>query len=336
MVRERWMRVDSTARHGQWMCHTAEPHPGGVPVKKDASWTELAAVLRHAAEGDRSLRAPAGDGDAGRAAMHLNALLERLAAAETAAEETRRALAEGQSDLQAMHRRLGPAQRLAALGALVATIAHELGTPLHSVAGHLDLMMADPDLPPRLKERAQVVAGEVDRLAGLIRRHLRRLRTPMPEARPTPVNEVLRRIEQVMHPVFDARGIEVEMALDPEASEPWPCDAAQVEQVVLNLIQNAMDAMPEGGRLLLQTAATEGGRAISVSDTGCGVERENADRVFEPFFTTKGGNGTGLGLSLCREIARRHGGDIVLHYQPGQGTVVTLTLGTVPGSETDE
>ena len=95
----------------------------------------------------------------------------------------------------------------------------------------------------------------------------------------------------------------------------------------MNLIQNALDAMPEGGRLTVRTAATDGGLAISVGDDGAGIAEEHLDQVFEPFFTTKAtGRGTGLGLFLCREIARKHGGDIALDSRPGLGTVVTMTL----------
>ena len=240
-------------------------------------------------------------------------------------------LAAGQSELQAHQRQLGRAERLAALGALVARLAHELGTPLHSVAGHLDLMLADDGFPAVLRERALVIAGEVDRLGALIRNHLKRLRSPQPEIEPTDLSSLVRKIIDLMRPLLEVRSVSVELDLPPDAGEPFLGDPRQIEQVVMNLVQNALDAMPQGGNLILRTMVTENGRAISVADTGCGVAPEHLDRVFEPFFTTKGaGQGTGLGLPLCREIAHSHGGDIVLDSKPGMGTVVTLTLGTVP------
>jgi len=285
------------------------------------SWDEVTDALERASRGEPGVRVRE-EGESARAAGALNRLLARLDDVAT-----RR-----QSELQTLQRALGRAERLAALGALVSTIAHELGTPLHSVAGHLDLMLADPSFPDALRERASIVVGEVDRLTALIRGHLERLRAPLPEPKPEDVNALVERIESLMRPVFAARGVDAALDLEEAAAKPWPCDAGQVEQVLLNLIQNALDAMPRGGALRVRTAVTESGRAISVSDTGHGLDAERVERAFEPFFTTKGaGHGTGLGLPLCREIARRHGGDIVMDSRPDAGTVVTLTLGEIGG-----
>jgi len=243
----------------------------------------------------------------------------------------RLALATEQEDLLQLQQRLARAERLAALGAIVGQLAHELGTPLHSVAGHLDLMLSDPALPAAVRERAEIVAGEVDRLGALLRGYLRRLRAPGPRVAPTDVNAEARRIVRLLEPLLGRRSVAVELDLDPEAAAPFACDPRQIEQVILNLVHNALDAMPGGGRMVLRTAVTESGRAISVADDGRGIAPEALPRVFEPFFTTKAaGQGTGLGLSLCREIARGHGGDIVLDSRPGLGTVVTLTLAEPP------
>ena len=231
------------------------------------------------------------------------------------------------NELQVLQRRLGRAERFAALGALAATLAHELGTPLHSIAGHLDLLRADPTLPAPLRQRTEVVAGEVDRLCRLIRGHLKQLRSPLPQPAPTDLNAVVTRIARVMEPVLESRGIATTLDLAPKAADRFLCDAQQVEQVLVNLVQNALDAMPEGGHLTIRTAASEEGRAISVHDTGEGIPPELLEHVFEPFFTTKEeGRGTGLGLGLCREIAHHHGGDVALDSEPGYGTIVTLTL----------
>lgn len=241
-----------------------------------------------------------------------------------------RSSAETQSELLELQRRLAQAERLAALGALVATLAHELGTPLHSVAGHLDLVLDEPELPAAARERLAIVAGEVERLSGLIRKHLRRLRAPLPEPRPTDVNRLVAHIVEVMRPLFLARGIDCVSEFARGAAVELRCDPDQIEQVVLNLVQNALDAMPDGGRLEIRTSRTAHGRAISVADSGRGVAPEHLGRVFDPFFSTKRSDeGTGLGLALCLEIARSHGGDIVLDSKPGVGTVVTLTLGEV-------
>jgi signal transduction histidine kinase len=233
-----------------------------------------------------------------------------------------------------LQRRLAHAQRVAALGAVVGRLAHELGTPLHSIAGHVDMLLTDPRFPDDLRGRGQVVASEIRRLSTLIRGYLRRLRAPDPEHEDTDINVLVERTMRVMEPVLSGSAVVAETDLDPAAAEPFRCDPGHVQQAVVNLVQNALDAMPDGGRLMVRTAVTEGGRAISVCDTGRGVPAEHIDRVFEPFFSTKGVHGgSGLGLAICREIAHTHGGDILLDSDPDLGTVVTLTLATPPKRE---
>jgi signal transduction histidine kinase len=285
----------------------------------------LGEALDRIEAGDLSVRLPVPAQEAeARIARSLNRLAESLAArtAEQAA---------GQNELLALQRRVGRAQRLAALGAMVARLAHEMGTPLHSVAGHLDLLLADEGLPPRARERVEIVLAEVERLGMMIREHLRWLRSPEPKLAPTDLNALVRRAMAVMRPVLQARSITPTLDLDPKAAAPFRCDAHQVEQVLMNLVQNALDAMPRGGDLAVRTAVTESGRAISVCDDGEGIPPELLGRVAEPFFTTKAAErGTGLGLPLCLEIARHHGGDIALDSKPGIGTVVTVTLTDLP------
>jgi len=236
------------------------------------------------------------------------------------------------AELLELQRRVARSEQLSALGAMAARLAHELGTPLHSVAGHLDLLLAEPGLPEAARERIGVVAREVDRLGRLIRSHLRRLRAPAAPATPADVNALAESVVAMMRPVLEARGLEVSLELDPGAGEPFPCDALQVEQALVNLVRNAADAMDDGGVLSLRTQGVGDDRVLSVADTGAGVPDDLRAKVFEPFFTTKSpGGGSGLGLAICREVARGHGGSIVLDSQPGVGTVVTLTLRPLRG-----
>jgi signal transduction histidine kinase len=230
-------------------------------------------------------------------------------------------------DLLELQRRLTQAQRSAALGALVARLAHELGTPLHSIAGHLDLILGDPACPDALRDRAGIVAGEVNRLSQLIRGYLHQLRAPDPVYLPTDLNELVRATARLLEPAMADGRVALSLDLASEAAAQFPCDRGQVEQVLLNLAQNALDAMGDGGRLIIRTTRTEAGRSISVCDSGHGVPGDVLDRVFDPFFSTKAlGRGSGLGLGICRDIARNHGGDILLDSEPDVGTVVTLTL----------
>ena len=167
--------------------------------------------------------------------------------------------ASGEEELVAMQRRLAHAQRVAALGAVVARLAHELGTPLHSIAGHLDVMLGDPLFPEELRPRGEIVTAEVRRLSTLIRGYLRRLRAGDPEPRPVDLNALVEDTLRMMDPLVSARGITAEVDLDPGASAPFGCDPDQVEQALVNLLQNALDAMPDGGRVTVRTAVTEGG-----------------------------------------------------------------------------
>jgi two-component system NtrC family sensor kinase len=233
-----------------------------------------------------------------------------------------------------LQRRLDGSKRTAALSALVARLAHELGTPLHSISGHLDLMLADEALGAGLRQRTEIISGEVQRLSVMIRRYLTRLRPPPPDPRPTDIPDLVRAVLLVLEPVLDARGVTLELDLGPADGAPLSCDRDQVEQVLLNLVQNALDAMPRGGRLVIRASATDDGHAISVCDSGTGIPADLHAHVFEPFFSTKArGRGSGLGLSVCREIARAHGGDILLDSQPGVGTIVTLTLASLETAE---
>jgi signal transduction histidine kinase len=240
-----------------------------------------------------------------------------------------------EAELFELQRRIARSDRLAALGAMAARLAHELGTPLHSVGGHLELLLSEPGLPDPARERIAIVAREVDRLGRLIRLHLRQLRAGERAAHPTDINALVEGVAALMRPGVDAAGADLVLDLDPRATEPFVADALQIEQAVVNLLRNALDAIPRGGVITLRTQHAGSGRVLSVADTGSGVAADLRERVFEPFFSTKApGSGSGLGLAICREIAQAHGGRIVLDSQPGVGTVVTLTLGPLEGGET--
>jgi signal transduction histidine kinase len=226
-----------------------------------------------------------------------------------------------------LERRLAQTQKVAALGALVARLAHEIGTPLHSMGGHLDLLMADPDVGTVARRRVEILSGEVDRLSKLIRRYLVRLQPPGPERRPTDLAALCRRVADLLEPSLAPRGIEIGVDVVGAGPQPVACDPDQIEQVLLNLVQNAVDAMPRGGLVTIRVDGTADGRTISVADSGRGVPKRLRDHVFEPFFTTKPpGKGSGLGLAICREVARAHGGDLRMDSKEGVGTTVTLSV----------
>jgi signal transduction histidine kinase len=258
--------------------------------------------------------------------------VEPVASAERLALLEAELLARHEESIE-LQRRLAQAERAAALGELVGRIAHELGTPLHSVAGHLQLMLQSPELSNELRDRVEVVAGEVDRLSALIRSHLRRLRSPRPRTQTVDLGQLVRHVAAVVEPELRTRQIRLQLALAPGALDV-ACDRDQIEQVLLNLVQNAIDAMSAGGQLVVRTLSVDEGHAVSVCDDGAGIAEDHVARIFDPFFTTKEeGRGSGLGLPLCREIARNHGGDLRVDSKPGEGTVATVLLRR-PGAET--
>ena len=226
---------------------------------------------------------------------------------------------------------LGAQERLAVAGQLTATFAHEVGTPLNLVAGHLQLLDAQQDLPEKTRERLGVIGAQIRRVGDIVRRLLDLTRRPQLHRAAEPFAHLLSDLQHLWTPTLAAHGITV------EADAPADCcldvDRRQMEQLFLNLMNNAVDAMPDGGtvRLTARPAeeSTPGGLwwELRFSDSGQGIAPELLGQVFRPMFTTKPeGKGTGLGLSICREIVRNHGGDIRIDSIEGSGSCVVFTL----------
>ncbi|HEX7554868.1 MAG TPA: HAMP domain-containing sensor histidine kinase [Geothrix sp.] len=231
---------------------------------------------------------------------------------------------------------LGVQERLAVAGQLTATFAHEVGTPLNLVTGHLQLLEAQKDLPDKSRERLGVIGAQIQRVGAIVRRLLDLTRRPQLHQQPEPFSALLSDLQQLWTPTLTAHGITV------KAEAPADCclnvDHKQMEQLFINLMNNAVDAMPGGGMVQIKARpgeeSTPGGLwwELHFHDSGQGIPAELLGQVFRPMFTTKPeGKGTGLGLSICREIVRNHGGEIRIESAPGKGTCVVFTLpGAVP------
>ncbi len=226
---------------------------------------------------------------------------------------------------------LGAQERLAVAGQLTATFAHEVGTPLNLVNGHLQLLEGQAELPERTRERLGVIRAQIQRVGDIVRRMLDMTRRPQLHRQAIPMAELLANLRQLWAPMMAAHGVQV------QAEIPEDCrldvDRKLMEQLFLNLMNNAVDAMPGGGIVLLEAAPAEGSTPMSpwweiaFRDSGQGIPAEVLPQVFRPMFTTKPeGKGTGLGLAICREIVRGHGGDIRIESAEGQGTRVSFTL----------
>ena len=224
-------------------------------------------------------------------------------------------------------RELGDKERLAALGQLAAQLAHEIGTPLGSVSGHLQLAMTGRDVPAPLKERLNVAARELERVSKIVRDYLDSTRRVKPE----PVVVDLRRLaEESLDIALGAeRRAKIRVAVEVgEGAAELFTDPSLLRQILVNLCTNAADALPpSGGRITLSARHDDGAVHLSVVDDGTGIAPEDAARIFEPFYTTKGrGKGTGLGLAICRELATALGGGISVDSAPRRGSTFTLTL----------
>jgi two-component system NtrC family sensor kinase len=225
-----------------------------------------------------------------------------------------------------LQRQLGRAQRLATMGQLTAKIAHEIGTPLNSIAVHLQLLARSAGLTEQDRRRLVTIDGQIQRLVATVQGLLAATRGEAQRLEPTDLNRLIRGVTDLMAPVLAAKGIACSIALD-DALPSLQADAHQLQQVLLNLLTNAVDVLPTGGALRVATGKVGDAASLTVADSGPGIPPEVRDRVFEPFFTTKEhAGGTGLGLTICRQIVEAHRGTITLRDTPGGGATFEVRL----------
>lgn len=220
-------------------------------------------------------------------------------------------------------------ERLNAIKLLAAGVAHEIGNPLNALTIHLQLLkreMRALEAPgaANLLELVDVAGREVSRLDLIITQFLRAIRPSKPERQPCQIESLLKETLNLLGEEIQSRRMIIELK-SPEALPSIHLDAGQIKQAFFNLIRNAFQAMPDGGRLEIRLGTTDRDLAVTFLDNGMGIDPENLSRIFEPYFTTKR-EGTGLGLMIVQRIAQDHGGQIEVTSKPGQGTAVTLLL----------
>jgi two-component system NtrC family sensor kinase len=225
-------------------------------------------------------------------------------------------------------RQLGQSEKLAAVGQVAATMAHQIGTPLNSISGYIQLILQEGNLRLADRDRLQIIESQLDRLADSVKNLLSFTRQPKAQMRSLDVNSIIMELIHLGEPWFNSRGVELSSALSPNLP-PVLGDPTYLQTLFLNLISNALDAMPHGGRLTIKTqedhssASSDNGRwlKISIIDTGIGITEESKKRIFAPFFTTKKiGEGTGLGLAICEKIVREHFGRLEVESAVGKGS----------------
>ncbi len=234
-------------------------------------------------------------------------------------------------ELRRTQEQLVQSAKLAAIGELAASVAHEINNPLMVILGNTGLLLKRSAEGSYEAERAEAIATEANRAGRIVRELLDFARRRAPRREPVAIHPLLDRAIDLWHAKTTVAGVDVQRVYDPTLPLV-PADRDQLTQVFVNLVANAVDAMPRGGTLLIQTEAREDdeGRpvaAVSVIDTGVGISPDRLPKIFEPFYTTKPeGVGTGLGLSVSQGIVKRHGGRIQADSKPGLGTTMVVTL----------
>lgn len=239
---------------------------------------------------------------------------------------------------------LARSERLAAVGQLVASVAHEVGTPLHSIAWHVQALRDVVPETAETKKRLDTIESQIGRVVHIIQDLLSATRRRKPTPTWAPAMRFLQPVATLMEPTYVSKGVKLHVQCGADTPRVW-ADEGQLQQVLVNLLSNALAATPPGGEVtmtaeerVLSEAEREqwvrdGGEALerlavlTVVDTGCGIPPENLQRTVEPFFTTKEvGKGSGLGLFLSREIVKAHGGKLTIESEVGKGTKVVIAL----------
>jgi signal transduction histidine kinase len=241
-------------------------------------------------------------------------------------------------------RQLSQSEKLAAVGQVTAAMAHQIGTPLNSISGYIQLILQDGNLQPKDQDRFKIIESQLDRLADSVKNLLSFTRQPKPQLKSLKVNEVLEELIHLSEPWLLARNVKLSTHLSPDLP-PILGDPTHLQTLFLNLITNALDAMPKGGVLTIKTqqvsipfTSKDGGwLEVSIADTGIGITEESKKRIFEPFFTTKKmGEGTGLGLAICEEIIKEHSGRIEIQSEVGKGSTFFISIPVFERNEIDE
>jgi signal transduction histidine kinase len=275
--------------------------PGGNATWLAAQATGLALVLAAAAAGGRTLR------------RFSDGILRRALAAQQESLDTHAARAEE-------------------LTALSAEIAHELKNPLASVKGLAGLLARDPE-DAKAPERLGVLRREVDRMQSILEEFLNFSRPLVPLALgTTDVGALCREVAALHEGLAQERGVALEVEAERVSAR---CDPRKVKQILINLVQNALDASPPDGEVRLEAEAHAGGARVQVLDRGRGLDPALAASVFDPGITTKP-RGSGIGLTVARALARQHGGDLALLPREGGGTAAELTLPSRPASGSED
>jgi two-component system NtrC family sensor kinase len=238
-------------------------------------------------------------------------------------------------ELEAVHRHVLQMERMASVGKLAAIVAHEINNPLAGIRTYAALLKKQASGDGRQAEILGLIENEAARCGEIVKNLLQYLRPGSLEAKLHDLQELIRRVVRLVQHQVDLQQVHLQVELDPELG-PIECDGQQIQQCLLAVLINALEAVGEGGEIAIRArrlapSAEEPGEGveIQIEDNGVGMDAETLERIFEPFFSTKeGSSAMGLGMSVVYGIVTRHGGRIHVDSAPGRGTTVTIRLPT--------
>lgn len=239
------------------------------------------------------------------------------------AAELEERVAERSRQLEEKQAQIIRAEKLAAVGRLAASVAHEINNPLQAISLHLQLLV-DEALSSSGERRLAVVQQEFDRIAAIVARLLDFQRPQARQPQPVCVTQTLAYVISLAEQQLQRAGVQCLRNLPDNLPDVLAVDS-QLKQVFLNLVLNAAEAMPDGGQLTITATHQAGKVFIKFTDTGPGIPAENREHLFEPFYTTKA-DGSGLGLAVCHEIVANHGGALTFDNTPEAGATFTVML----------
>jgi two-component system NtrC family sensor kinase len=219
-------------------------------------------------------------------------------------------------------------QQLTALGHLTANLAHDLGTPIHSIGGLAKLLLEREDFPTDVSHKLQLIVQQAQRLDDVIQNVRKATRLPEPRFELITVQQLLSETLPLIEPLLTKNKIEINVQFN-TTMEPVYVDRYRIQTVLLNILQNSLEAMPQGGKIAVsaETLVQSGVVAITLQDTGKGIPPEIIEKACEPFFSTRQDGGMrGLGLAIVHDIIKMHGGKMEIKSSPGQGTSIILYL----------
>jgi two-component system sensor histidine kinase AtoS len=214
-------------------------------------------------------------------------------------------------------RQLGRSQRLASLGTLTAGVTHEIRNPLTVIRAETERLASQPRDLEYLKTFSELLLKHIDRITGIVQRMLSLAKEKDRRNIDVDLNDIINTTTQF----FTTPGIYIDKNL--QVIPPIKGYPEEIQEVIVNLIQNAIDAMPKGGRITIRSYLEENRSVIEISDTGKGIPQEIREKMFDPFYSTRH-EGVGLGLSIVYRIVREHGGDIKVASELGKGATFKL------------